>query len=635
MLITLLVTPSLRAGQVQTAGGETLVGDVALGNDGSLTVSPPEDREAFAGAPVQPVAEARSVELIDVDEVRFGDVALRGDGRPVLSVGGYHQPREASETLRLRAGAHRIVLAYAHVAGSGALDLTWTNSADPTGEEAQPPTFGRLGSSAEDPPPAGFDHDGYRLPEDPEGLRSRLGYSYYTFEPEQAERVGLGPIERWGLAEPFSIAQRKRSGSTSRIDLRLAGRNHHYALLFDGYLRVPTDRELTVTLTAASPAALYLGVLPAFAEDAGEAAETATEDRSEPGVANWFVTLNGAGGAGERSAVGGPQDGGRVQLDRWAEGRIGLTARVGEDTLGLTVPIERVTALWSAQAVPGNLDRTGEPTDADSVYVADRDGGGPAARRRGGRGRQRGPTSDGGEAAERQLVLQYNGRERRIDLSRVRGVVLGPHRRDLTGQAASHQVVELVSGLAMPGHWTGGGGKEPLAFETLWGEPLTLSTDAVSRLRTVNGRLVRLTDLDPAVEEVPYFDRVMPHRINAALDGQPITLFDGRRYDTGLSTHALTRLTYRLDGGFARFRAKAGLLKPHGQRGHVTLRVLGDGSPLFEQQDVTADTGIIDLDLDVTGVDQLTLETDFGQGQDVGDRVGWVDPVLVRPGGQP
>ena len=631
LLLCVLMTGPLHAGQVRTAGGETLVGRVSLDDEQTLTVTPPDDAAAYAGATVEPVTEARSVELIDVDEVRFGDVAMRGDGRPVVSVGGANRDREASETVRLRAGAHRIVLAYAHVGGPASLELTWVNAADPTGDGAELPTFGRLGSTAEDPAPAGYDHEGWRLPEDPEGLRSRLGYTYYTFEPEQAERAGLGPVERWGLAEPFSIAERKRSGSTSRIDLRLSGRDHHYALLFDGYLRVPTDRELTVKLTADSPAALYLGAMPGFAEHAGESAGASGAGLD---AADWLVSFVGTGAAGGPSGAGAPADGGRVSLSAWTDGRLELTTQAGAgEAMELTVPTERVGSLWSIDAAAAALERTGEPTDADSVYVADREGG---VQRLTAEviGIEAPPPTDAGHAAERQLVLRYDGRERRIDLARVRGIVFAPDRRDRSDQADFHQVLEFVIGPALPGRWTGGGGNDPLTFETSWGQSVTAPVDAVSRLRTINGRLVRLTDLDPAVEEVPYFDRVMPHRIDAALDGEPILLFDGRRYDTGISTHSLSRLTYGLGGDFARLRSKVGLLKPGGELGNVTLRVLGDGSPLFERSNVTADAGVIDLDLDVTGVDRLTLETDFGQGQDVGDRVGWVDPVLVRPWGE-
>ena len=641
LLLGLLAAPPLHAGQVRTAAGETFVGDVALDAEGSLTVSPPADAEAFAGAPVQPVDEERTVPLIDVDEVRFGDVALRGDGRPVVSAGGAGRDREATAKVRLRAGAHRMVLAYAHAEGPGTLELNWTSPGDPGGDGDDSITFGRLGSSAQDPPPAGYDHEDYRLPEDPEGLRSRLGYTYYTFDPEQAAQAGLGREERWGLAEPFSLAQRKRSGSTSRIDLRLAGRDHHYALLFDGYLRVPTDRELTVTLVADSPAALYFGAMPTFAMNAGEASPT--KGGADPPPADWIVSFVGSAAAGPASTAGAP-DGGRVRLEGWSNGRITLASRLGGDEpLDFDVSTERVAELWSINtAAAGSIDRTGEPTDADSVYVADRDGqvqrlaaqvmglDAAAPAENGGEGE-----GEKSEAGGRQLVLQYQGRERRIDLSRVRGVVFAPDRRDRGEQAAFHQVVELTDGLALPGRWTGGGGDDPLMFDTLWGQSLTLPVEAVARLRTRNGRLVRLTGLDPAVEEVPYFDRVMPHRLNADFDGEAITLFDGRRYDTGISTHALTRLTYDLGGDFARLRAKVGLLKPGGQLGHVTLRVLGDGSPLWEQTDITAETGALDLDVDVTGVDRLTLETDFGEGQDVGDRVGWVDPVLVRPGEQP
>ncbi len=655
------------AGQVRTAGGETLAGDVSVDAEGRVTVAPPTPPErtpeaatqaapeaapeaAGEDAAVRPVTERREVALLDVDEVRFGDVALLGDGRPVVQVAGPGRDKRGEATVRLRAGAHRMVLAYAHATGNAELGLTWAGPAGSgVGGEIGAEALARLGGRSEDPAPAGIDREGYRLPEDPEGLRSRLGYTYYTFE---AEQPGLAEADRWGLAEPFSVAQRRRSGSTSRIDLRLAGRDDHYALLFDGYLKVPADGDYTFTLGADSPAALYLGAMPAFAARAGEAAGAGggAGGGGSGAAAAWRVVLVGSGdGAGA-----GAGDAGRVDLDTWSGGTLGLSAPGGgagggegtdDEPLRLAVPRGAVAELWAAGASTDALDRADEPGDADSVYVLDRDGkvqrvtgevlGVEAGTGGAGEG---GVAGDDGEANTRQLVMRYQGRERRLDLARVQGVVFAPERRDRSGQAAFHQVVELLNGLALPGRWTGGGEGDPpapLTFVSAWEQELALPVETVSRLRTRNGRLVRLTDLDPAADEVPYFDRVMPHRVNTAFDGGPITLYDGRRYDTGLAVHSQSRLTYALDGGFARLRGKVGLLKPGGALGNVSLRVLGDSSPLFERENVTADAGAIDLDLDVTGVDQLTLEVGFGAGQDVGDRVGWVDMVLVRPGGQP
>ena len=73
-----------------------------------------------------------------------------------------------------------------------------------------------------------------------------------------------------------------------------------------------------------------------------------------------------------------------------------------------------------------------------------------------------------------------------------------------------------------------------------------------------------------------------------------------------------------------------GLASPGGEDGDVTLRILGDGKPLFEHEHLTAADPPLTIDLDVSGVNQLTLETGFGGGQDVGDRVIWADPRLIR-----
>jgi hypothetical protein len=41
------------------------------------------------------------------------------------------------------------------------------------------------------------------------------------------------------------------------------------------------------------------------------------------------------------------------------------------------------------------------------------------------------------------------------------------------------------------------------------------------------------------------------------------------------------------------------------------------------------------MDVDVSGVKTLSLEADFGRGQDVGDRVVWANPRLLRADAKP
>jgi hypothetical protein len=89
-------------------------------------------------------------------------------------------------------------------------------------------------------------------------------------------------------------------------------------------------------------------------------------------------------------------------------------------------------------------------------------------------------------------------------------------------------------------------------------------------------------------------------------------------------------LRYPIGGRFQRFRAKLGFQLPEGELGDAAIRVLGDDKVLFERPSFRADEPIESLDLDVSGVGTLTLSVDFGPREDVGDRVVWADPMLIR-----
>jgi len=145
-----------------------------------------------------------------------------------------------------------------------------------------------------------------------------------------------------------------------------------------------------------------------------------------------------------------------------------------------------------------------------------------------------------------------------------------------------------------------------------------------------NGKAISLTELKPShVKQVPFFDRMIRYRVNESLSGEPILLRDGK-HSRGISVHARTVLRYAIGGRFQRFRAKVGFQLPEGELGDAAVRVLGDEKTLFNRHSLRGDGPIEPIDLDVTGVGTLTLIVDFGRGQDVGDRVVWVDPTLIR-----
>ena len=159
---------------------------------------------------------------------------------------------------------------------------------------------------------------------------------------------------------------------------------------------------------------------------------------------------------------------------------------------------------------------------------------------------------------------------------------------------------------------------------------MTFNTDDLTGISIKNGKAISLTELVPSrVEQVPFFDRMIPFRLNESLSGGPILLRDGK-HSRGISVHAKTVLRYSIGGRFQRFRTKVGFQLPEGELGDAAVRVMGDDKTLFERPSLRGDGPVEPLDLDVTGIGTLILAVDFGRGQDVGDRVVWADPTLIR-----
>ena len=226
------------------------------------------------------------------------------------------------------------------------------------------------------------------------------------------------------------------------------------------------------------------------------------------------------------------------------------------------------------------------------------------------------------------LVFRFNNQDRRIALKRIVGVALAgaPAAKPNT---SFHQVIVMRSGDELAGTCQSIDGRL-VELQTAWNAAIKIPIDRIAAIRSVNGRLVYLSNLEPVqVEQVPFFDRVMPYQKNRALGGEPLRLADGV-HDKGLAVHARCVLRYDIGATYQRFRAEVGFQQPEGRIGRASIRVLGDDRPLFELPDARGEQKPVNVDLKIEGVRRLTLEVDFGKGDGAGARVDWIDARLLR-----
>jgi alpha-galactosidase len=116
--------------------------------------------------------------------------------------------------------------------------------------------------------------------------------------------------------------------------------------------------------------------------------------------------------------------------------------------------------------------------------------------------------------------------------------------------------------------------------------------------------------------------------INQSISGNPITL-NGVTYPEGLGAHAYSGIEYRLGGIASRFQSDIGVDDEVGANGSVVFQVYADGMKIFDSGVLTGGAPHQTVDLDVTGVNRLTLGvTDADDGTD-DDHADWAGVRVI------
>ncbi len=162
----------------------------------------------------------------------------------------------------------------------------------------------------------------------------------------------------------------------------------------------------------------------------------------------------------------------------------------------------------------------------------------------------------------------------------------------------------------------------------------------VSRIRSIDfslGKVAYLSRMDPVEATFePFFSgdtisaELFQYRRDRNFQNEPLVL-DDHEYLRGLCIHSKTRLRYRLNGVYRRFKAIAGIdpTLPNPQLGHVVLTIRGDGKTLFSGA-IAGNDAPRALDLSVEGVRELEILVDFGENMSICDHLILADARLIR-----
>jgi alpha-galactosidase len=122
-----------------------------------------------------------------------------------------------------------------------------------------------------------------------------------------------------------------------------------------------------------------------------------------------------------------------------------------------------------------------------------------------------------------------------------------------------------------------------------------------------------------------------PHA-NLSVDGNPLSI-GGRKFTNGLGTHAGSEFILDLGGSAGSFSAAVGVDDEVGKgRGSVIFKLIGDaGKVLWESKQLHGGEAAQKVNVDLTGVKQLTLLVDGGDSIDY-DHADWAEAQIVSPG---
>lgn len=286
----------------------------------------------------------------------------------------------------------------------------------------------------------------------------------------------------------------------------------------------------------------------------------------------------------------------------------------------LEVPSVQVRGLQLASATDEGRkryeERLAKPADQDTAVVLARDGSLAEIA-----GELQGLTADA-------IRFRYQDQDRSIKLDRLQGIVFAAHPPVRSAKGA-FQVFRLTNSDVLSGSCTQISATD-VDVTAAWGGSCQIPRTLILEILGRNGRMMPLSDLTPVtVEQVPYFDRLIPYVRDKSWNDAPLKIAD-TTYARGFAVHARCVLTFALDGQFTTFKTIAGFDESSGKNGRVVCRVLADGKELFSQPDLRATEAPQTIEVSVQGAKQLTLEVDFGEDQDVGDRLIWANPRLYR-----
>jgi hypothetical protein len=289
----------------------------------------------------------------------------------------------------------------------------------------------------------------------------------------------------------------------------------------------------------------------------------------------------------------------------------------------LTISLDDVVGIWNLALPRSPESLPPVQGDAETLYV-DRDGrvdSLPGTLERVGKSQLSfssvaGPNRPFSYAQDRVIAVRWSGAA--------------------TRPREAPAVIHLKDGSRLSGALQPSDGAS-LAIKLVAGPLVVLDPRWLKSIAIRNQGLRYLSDVDgPQFEETPLFSGALAQgmkRDRGLRSGQPLRI-GHQTFTKGLLLPARSRITFPLDGGFARFVAMAGAdanAEGHDLSGSVKARVLVDGKPLWTSGVLRAGQAPEAVDVGgLAGARELAIEVDFADSFDAGARAVFGNAMLIK-----
>ncbi len=233
---------------------------------------------------------------------------------------------------------------------------------------------------------------------------------------------------------------------------------------------------------------------------------------------------------------------------------------------------------------------------------------------------------------EDKVYINYQGKRRPISRSKVIGIVTA----DLKPAAVEgvQARVKMVDGSTIHGVIKGMQ-SGTLDMVTVGNVNFPVDYQQVLEIVIRSDRLVYLSDLDPtdAVQN-SLATLSFGWQRDRSVQGNPLRMYsytnkEVLEFNKGIGTHSASRLEFQNELNFNRFVATVGIDFETDGKGDCEVSVWGDGIKLWSAE-VSGGTDPQPVDLDISGMKQVSLVVRNGKHLDLGDHVDWANARFLK-----